>query len=94
MIIVPLVAAMGGSALTLIGSILMATDSGLDIAPYATGAGSGIMGLAIVWVLKAVLDGRLVARPVIEVEAKLFSLVESGQQREKFYEGQLKRRTK
>lgn len=91
MVMVPLGAAIGGSIVSLVAFVAAVGSGGTDLAPYVGVGSSGIAVVGIVFVLRAVLNGTLVARPVAEVEAKLLELVQSGQTREKVYENILKR---
>lgn len=84
-VLVPLAAAFGGVTLSLLGSIIAAADTGTDLAPYVGGVGNGIAVIGLVFVLRAVLSGNLVARPVAEVEAKLLQLAERGIEREETF---------
>jgi hypothetical protein len=85
--VVPLVASTVGTLMGLAGAVLAAAgDEGTDLAPYVGGVGNGIAVVGLVFVLRAVLSGNLVARPVAEVEAKLISLTEASHRREEAFE--------
>lgn len=72
--------------MSLASAVLAASNSGTDLAPYVGGVGNGIAVVGLVFVLRAVLSGNLVARPVAEVEAKLISLAERCLEREEAFE--------
>lgn len=75
-----------GAAASLVAAIVAAGNTGTDLTPYVGGAGSGIAVIGLIYVLRALLSGALVARPVAEVEAKLFGLVADSQAREEAFE--------
>lgn len=88
MVLVPLIASTTGVLLSLVSSVTLASSdgSGADLAPYIGGVGNGIAVVGLVYVLRAVLSGNLIARPVAEVEAKLLNAVERGLEREDILE--------
>lgn len=86
MVMVPLGAAISGSAMSFAATVMAATNNGTDLAPYVGAAGNGIAVIGLVFVLRAVLSGTLIARPVAQIEASLLGLVERALEREEAFE--------
>lgn len=86
MVLAPLALAATGVTMSLAASVVAAASSGgSDLAPYVGGVGNGIAVVGLVFVLRAVLSGNLVARPVAEVEAKLLQLADRAIEREEAF---------
>lgn len=90
--VVALVTATTGAAVGFVGDVVASShNGGAGVVPWVSEAGSGVAVAGLLAVLRLLLKGDLVARPVAEIEAKLIRLVEHGHEREEGYESTMKR---
>lgn len=86
----PLAAAV--TALTGVAAPILAQAAGSDIPGYVGLGAQGIAVAGLVYVVRALLSGDLVARRSADVQQTLSQLVEAGLARERVLEGLLRQR--